>query len=40
MTALQIYVTFILPALLVGIGGLAYWWTGRQDRPHPRGPAE
>ncbi len=32
MTALQIYAFFILPLIVLALGGAAYWWLGR-DKP-------
>ena len=32
MTFLDVYVIVILPLMLLGLGFLAYWWTGREAR--------
>jgi hypothetical protein len=32
VTPLEIYAFFILPPLVLGLGFLLYWWTGREPR--------
>ena len=32
MTFLDVYVLFILPLFLLGLGYLTYWWASRQPR--------
>lgn len=35
MTVLQVYAFFVLPLIILGMAGAAYWWTGRESRRHP-----
>jgi len=35
MTALQLYLLAV-PFVLLGIGGLAYWWSGTWPKPDHR----